>query len=103
MSEQPARDDDERRPSEVIAGRVRALRMARGWDQARLSERLAEVGFPIDRAVLSKIETGGTRQAHLTVDECFAFADALVIDRLELLDTQPGSFLGYVLGERSCR
>jgi transcriptional regulator with XRE-family HTH domain len=63
-----------KRPSQIAAARVRALRKRHGWTQQQLAERLTELGVPVDRAAIAKIEVGKRR---LQLDEAFVFAFAL--------------------------
>jgi transcriptional regulator with XRE-family HTH domain len=62
------------RPSEVAASRIKALRKRHGWTQQQLADRLAELGSPLDRVAIAKIELG---QRGLPLDEAFSFALAL--------------------------
>jgi transcriptional regulator with XRE-family HTH domain len=68
---------DARKPSEVLRSRLREVRRRREWSQEDLAERLKELGVPMDRAVLARIE-GGTRGVSL--DEGFILAAALGVD-----------------------
>lgn len=70
---------------EVIAKEARRLREARGWKQQDLADRLAELGAPLNRVTLAKIESGGTRAANLSVADMMALAAAL--------DTSPVSLV----------
>lgn len=70
-------------PTQVVAQRILEARKRRGWTQDQLAARLTEVGHPVDRAVVAKIETGA-RQS-VTVTELFAFAVALDVPPVHLL------------------
>jgi len=74
-------------PSEVFAQQLRATRDRKGWSQQRLADRLRELGEPIDRSVIAKIE-GGNRP--VSVDEAFAFAAALGVPAAALLVPRDG-------------
>ncbi|UFN44522.1 helix-turn-helix domain-containing protein [Nocardioides okcheonensis] len=56
------------------AARIRAERESRGWSVDRMAERLRQVGHPIGRTAIYKIESGARR---LSVDELMGFAIAL--------------------------
>jgi transcriptional regulator with XRE-family HTH domain len=69
------------RPSQIAAGRIRDLRRKRPWTQQQLSDRLMELGLPMDRAAIAKVEAG---QRGLPLDEAFAFALALDVAPVNL-------------------
>lgn len=65
--------------SRLVAARVRSLRQQRGWTVDQLAAALTETGHPINRAVITNIETGrpdktGRCRRSVTVDELCAFA-----------------------------
>jgi transcriptional regulator with XRE-family HTH domain len=70
-----------KRPSQVAAERIRALRKRHGWTQRQLADRLAELGSPVDRVAIAKIELG---QRGLPLDEAFVFALALDVAPINL-------------------
>lgn len=58
---------------EFLAHRIEELRTMEGWSFADLSQRMAEVGCPIERSSLQKIERGKPRRK-ITVNELVAFS-----------------------------
>jgi transcriptional regulator with XRE-family HTH domain len=70
-----------KRPSDVAAERIRALRKRHGWTQQQLADRLRGLGSPIDRVAITKIEAG---QRGLPLDEAFLFAFALDVAPINL-------------------
>jgi len=59
---------------EVVAGNVRRWRVDRGLDQQALADRLADLGWPVDRTTVVRIEQGARR---VTVDDLGLLAVAL--------------------------
>src|SRR6266545_1902903 len=59
---------------QVVMRRVRHLRERRGLSQQRLADRLAELGVPIERSQLARLERG---ERGVGVDELMALAFAL--------------------------
>jgi transcriptional regulator with XRE-family HTH domain len=49
---------------QVFARRLRAVRTRRGWSQKALADRLAELGYPVNRVTLTRIEQGGLESAN---------------------------------------
>lgn len=70
---------------QVIAAEVLRLRESRGWSRQQLAERLGELGAKTDRAVIARIESGGTRAKNLSVADLLVLAAAL--------DTSPVSMV----------
>jgi transcriptional regulator with XRE-family HTH domain len=68
------RKDEEARPSEVFAKRLREMRKARGLSQAELAQLMTERGTPMNKAALLRIEKG---ERGLSLDEALAFAAVL--------------------------
>ena len=66
----------------IFARRVREARKRRGWSQQDLADRLAALGYPMTRVVLTKLEQG-KRQA--TVEDLFAIGHALGVPLVYLL------------------
>jgi transcriptional regulator with XRE-family HTH domain len=66
--------DDQRRPSEVFATRLRETRKARGFSQTELAQQMTEQGQPMSKAALLRIENG---ERGLSLDEALAFAAVL--------------------------
>lgn len=60
--------------SQVVAANVRRWRMGRGLDQPGLAQRLADLGWSVDRTTLNRIENGKRK---VTVDDLGALAAAL--------------------------
>jgi transcriptional regulator with XRE-family HTH domain len=69
------------RPSEVLARQMAAIRERRRWSQQQLADRLAELGMPMDRTVIAKLENATRR---VTLDEAFALAAALGVSPANL-------------------
>lgn len=61
----------------VFAGRLRNARKARGWTQQALADAVTELGHPINRVTIAKIEDGKTRASNVTIEELLVFAAAL--------------------------
>lgn len=64
---------------DVLAGKVRSYRKARGWTQHQLAKEMAKLGYPIDRVTLSKLEAGGTRAENASLQEVLTLAAALEV------------------------
>ena len=88
----------------MIAARLRELRTERGWSARELSERCADLGRPIARDVLSKIETNARRARvdevavlaaafGLTLDE-FGSSNAITVLHLSDLEFSTDGLLG---------
>jgi len=69
-------------PSEAAAEELRRVRTRKDWNQQQLADALRKLGAPIDRATISKIETGERR---ITLDEVFWFAYALGVSPAALM------------------
>lgn len=67
---------------EVFRQRLQEARAARRWTQQQLSEAMAELGSPMDRVTIAKLERG-RRQAR--VEELVALAAALDVSPLYLI------------------
>lgn len=61
-------------PSQVLAERLARLRGRRGWSARQLAERLEELGYPLSRVTIAKIEN---RQRGVSLDDAVALAAAL--------------------------
>jgi transcriptional regulator with XRE-family HTH domain len=68
-------------PTETFSFQLTEVRTRKGWTQQQLADRLAELGHPMGRSAISKIE-GGTR--HVTLDDEAAIAHALGVSPLHL-------------------
>jgi transcriptional regulator with XRE-family HTH domain len=73
-------------PSEAAAEELRRVRTRKGWNQQQLADQLHELGAPIDRATISKIETGDRR---ITLDEVFWFSYAFGVTPTALILPRP--------------
>lgn len=69
-------------PHEVIGARIRDLRIARGWSQHRLAQRLSEEGLTLGQSNLARLENG---KRDVTVSDLFTLALALDVPPLLLL------------------
>jgi transcriptional regulator with XRE-family HTH domain len=69
--------------NEQLAGRVRELRMQRGWSHEQLAVALKAVGIPWTRQVVAKLENG--RRQTLTLEELHGLALVLDVPPLALL------------------
>lgn len=76
------------RPSEVLAHELSAVRQRKGWTQQQLADRLKEIGAPLDRVMVAKIEKG---LRGVSVDEALALAVALGVSPLALLLPRTGA------------
>jgi transcriptional regulator with XRE-family HTH domain len=63
-----------RTPSEILVGELQAARGRKGWTQRQLADRLEELGAPLDRSTIAKVESG---KRGVLLDEVFWFAVAL--------------------------
>lgn len=86
--------------SDVVAGRVREARKARGWLTGDLAARCAELGrAELTGNVIENIESGrrdkdGRRRRDVTVDELRVLADALDFSPADVLGGLPPGTLG---------
>jgi transcriptional regulator with XRE-family HTH domain len=62
-------------PTQVVAARMHALRVKRGWSAAELARRMRAEGIPWQRIVVTKLETG--RRASVSVAELAALGVVL--------------------------
>lgn len=74
------------RPGQILAQQLRAVRERRRWNQQQLADRLAELGEPVDRSTIAKIENG-SRQVSL--DEALRLAAALEVSPVHLFADSP--------------
>jgi hypothetical protein len=92
--------------SDVVAGRVREARRARGWLTGDLAARCAELGHPeLTENVIENIESGrrdrdGRRRRDVTVDELRAFADALGFSPADVLGGLPPGTIGNISADQ---
>lgn len=64
---------------EILAERIVDERTHQGLSQQALVDRLAELGYPMNRVTLAKIEAGGTRARNIGLEEAFGLAAALSV------------------------
>jgi len=64
----------------VFAQRLAEVRKARGWSQKQLAERMSEIGHPIHRVKLAKIEKERARS--VTLEDVLALSYALDVSPL---------------------
>lgn len=74
------------RPGQIFAQQLRAVRERRRWNQQQLADRLAELGDPMDRSTIAKIENG-SRQ--ISLDEALRLAAALEVSPVHLFTDPP--------------
>ena len=70
---------------QAFAGRLKQVRTRHGWTQRQLADRLAELGYAIDRPTLSKLERGGERARNVKLEEVMAIAYALDVSPYHLI------------------
>jgi transcriptional regulator with XRE-family HTH domain len=69
---------------DVLARKVRYYRESQDLRQEDLAERMTELGWPMNRVTVAKIEAGGTRAANVSVAEMLVLAAALDVPPLLL-------------------
>ncbi|MDQ3381637.1 MAG: helix-turn-helix domain-containing protein [Actinomycetota bacterium] len=85
-----------RRPSEVFAERLKAIRKARQQSQTEVSRRMTEVGRPMSKPALLRIEKGSAPEDGgriLTLDEALAFCSVLGIAPATMLSPPEGELV----------
>ena len=70
------------RPSQVLGRRVKEEREASHWTQGDLVDRLREVGYPVSRPTIIRLEAG---QARAPLELVFALAVALGVSIADLV------------------
>jgi transcriptional regulator with XRE-family HTH domain len=75
-------------PGSVVAEEILRLRRRREWTQQAFAERLSELGMPMDRSVIAKIET---KKRQVSIDELFAIAAALEVSPMSLVIPHAGA------------
>jgi transcriptional regulator with XRE-family HTH domain len=73
-------------PSDVVRRQLRHVRVSRGLTQKGLAKRLSELGYPMESLTVARIEHG--RMKRLSLDDVFAFAYALNVSPLFLMQSQ---------------
>jgi len=96
---------------EVFARRMREVRRRRDWSQADLANRLKELGHPIHRVTLTKIEQGGketaspearTRAQNVALEDVLAISFALGVSPIHMIvPRQPDARLRVVSGKQA--
>ncbi len=76
------------RYTQVVAAQVRYYRNLRGVSAQWLSDRSAELGMPIARAVISNMENG--KRESISIGEVLCLAKALEVAPIDLLTVQDG-------------
>jgi transcriptional regulator with XRE-family HTH domain len=89
--------EERKRPSEVFATRLRETRRARDLSQAELARRMTEVGRPMSKAALLRIENG---ERGLSLDEAIALTRILHAVPAQIL-TAPDGTLTALTGHES--
>ena len=77
-------------PSKVFGSRLRETRKARRISQTALAQRMTDVGRPLDKAAVLRIENGERR---LSLDEAIAFASVLNAVPANMLTPPDDEFL----------
>lgn len=78
-----AQDGWPARLAKTIARQVRHYRQERGLSAQQMADRLAELGLPVQRAVLANLENG--RRGNVTIAEVLALAKVLKVPPILLL------------------
>lgn len=73
-------------PSEILTRKLEGIRSRKGWTQQHLADRLTELGEPMDRTTITKIENGSRR---LPLDTALLLAAALGVSPVHLFVTPP--------------
>lgn len=84
----------------VLATNLELFRTERGWTQAALAERMADLGMPVHPTWVTRVEKGTRR---VTVTEWLVLAAALQISPAALLFRIDGGDLELTPGHRSIR
>lgn len=71
---------------ERFAGRVKAIRDVHGWSAQELSDKLAELGVPIGRPVISKIEC---RDRRILLNEAAALCEVFGVSVDAMISAEP--------------
>lgn len=74
-------------PAEVFARRLREIRTAKGWSQARVAEEMTRLGHRMMQTTVGKVETG---DRSVSLEEALVFALALGVAPSAMLGTRDG-------------
>lgn len=92
-------------PTRVFAARVKQLRKRQNLSQQELSDRLAELGWPIHRLTIAKIEKGADgespRANGVTLNDVLAFSAALSVSPVYLMTPLEDENLALSIGNES--
>jgi transcriptional regulator with XRE-family HTH domain len=76
---------EHRRPGHILGARVRETRKLRDWSQGELARRVEELGYPMSRVTITKIEKGGERADRAPLQEVLVLAAALGVAPVHLI------------------
>ena len=98
--------ENKRSADRVAVEQIKALRQRQGISQAKLAQRLTELGLEFTQAAIARLETGRTR--NLSIHDLFALAAALDVAPVHLLagsftDTDVQVVGNTTLSPRYCR
>lgn len=79
------------RVEDVVAARVQAERIARGWSTATVAEKMTALGYPMNQSAVWRIESGEPRR-RINLDEAVGFSVLFEVD-LESLMWPQGAVL----------
>ncbi len=71
-------------PGEVFARRLAQVRGRKRWSQEELARRTKDIGSPISRETIAKIESGGQRARNVKLEEVLALSYALGVPPLHM-------------------
>ncbi len=74
---------------EVFARRLREVRDMHGMSARQLSERLAELGAPMSRASIAKLESEPARAANVRLENVLAISAALNVSPMWMITPEP--------------
>lgn len=78
-------ESERQRPGQIFGRRVEEWRTRRGLTQEQLAAELRELGYPMVRATVAKIEGRGTRAKNARLEDVLAFALALGVAPVQLI------------------
>jgi transcriptional regulator with XRE-family HTH domain len=80
-----AKNDRDLTAGLVFGRRLREVRKRHGWTQQDLADRMTELGHPIHRVTLARIEKGGTPAHNVTLENVLALSFALGVSPLHMI------------------